>query len=61
MERTANATFKEYDQAERELFTAFTNAVRDSQEKQRSQLEYSKYITMVLSIVGSFIGKYLKY
>ncbi|CAH1112661.1 unnamed protein product [Psylliodes chrysocephalus] len=56
MERTANATFKEYDQAERELFTAFTNAVRDSQEKQRSQLEYSKYITMVLSLVGSFIA-----
>ncbi|XP_072384278.1 uncharacterized protein [Diabrotica undecimpunctata] len=56
LERSVSATFQEYDQAERDLFTAFTNAVRDSQEKQRSQLEYSKYFGLTLSIIGSFLA-----
>ncbi|CAG9862533.1 unnamed protein product [Phyllotreta striolata] len=56
MERSASNTFQEYDQLERELFTAFTNAIRDSQEKQRAQLEYSKYIGVTLSLLGSFLA-----
>ncbi|XP_057659779.1 uncharacterized protein LOC130896041 [Diorhabda carinulata] len=56
LEYSVNATFQEYDQAERDLFTAFTNSVRDSQEKQRAQLEYAKYLGLVLSIIGSFLA-----
>lgn len=56
LERSVAATFQEYDQAERDLFTAFTNSVRDSQEKQRAQLEYAKYLGLILSIIGSFLA-----
>lgn len=41
---------------ERELFTAFTNAIRDSHEKQRAQLEYTKYFGLILSMAGSFLA-----
>ncbi|EFA05183.1 uncharacterized protein LOC100142136 [Tribolium castaneum] len=49
-------SFQECDRAERELFTAFTNAVRDSHEKQRAQVEYTKYFGIILSITGSFLA-----
>ncbi|RZC39662.1 coiled-coil domain-containing protein 51 [Asbolus verrucosus] len=56
LEHEIARTFQECDQAERELFTAFTNAVRDSHEKQRAQLEYTKYFGIILSIAGSFLA-----
>lgn len=56
MEKEITSTFQEYDQTERELFTAFTNAIRDSHEKQRAQLEYTKYFGLILSITGSFLA-----
>ncbi|KAK5637937.1 hypothetical protein RI129_012232 [Pyrocoelia pectoralis] len=48
-------TFNGCDREEREIFTAFTNAVKDSHEKQRAQLEYTKYFGLILSLVGSFL------
>lgn len=48
--------FTNCDREEREIFTAFTNAIRDSHEKQRAQLEYTKYLGLVLSIAGSFLA-----
>ncbi|XP_018336366.1 coiled-coil domain-containing protein 51-like isoform X1 [Agrilus planipennis] len=54
-EKEVARQFNEYDRTERDLFTVFTNAVRESHEKQRSQLEYTKYLGLVLSIVGSFL------
>nr|CAI5860817.1 unnamed protein product [Callosobruchus analis] len=56
LEKSIASTFQDYDQAERELFTAFTNAIRESHEKQRAQLEYTKYFGIVLSIAGSFLA-----
>nr|XP_023018682.1 uncharacterized protein LOC111507579 [Leptinotarsa decemlineata] len=56
LERSVLNTFQEYDQTERELFTAFANAIRDSHEKQRAQLEYTKYLGLILSIAGSFLA-----
>lgn len=56
LERSISYTFQDYDQMERELFTAFTNAIRDSHEKQRAQAEYTKYFGLVLSIAGSFLA-----
>ncbi|CAH1997984.1 unnamed protein product [Acanthoscelides obtectus] len=56
LEKSIASTFQDYDQMERELFTAFTNAIRDSHEKQRAQLEYTKYFGLVLSIAGSFLA-----
>ncbi|XP_063930143.1 uncharacterized protein LOC135142378 [Zophobas morio] len=55
-EHEVSRSFQDCDQAERELFTAFTNAVRDSHEKQRAQLEYTKYFGIILSIAGSFLA-----
>lgn len=48
--------FTNCDREEREIFTAFTNAIRDSHEKQRAQLEYTKYFGLILSIAGSFLA-----
>lgn len=56
LENQVARSFQECDQAERELFTAFTNAVRDSHEKQRAQVEYTKYFGIILSIAGSFLA-----
>ncbi|XP_044261386.1 uncharacterized protein LOC123009262 [Tribolium madens] len=56
LENEVARSFQECDQAERELFTAFTNAVRDSHEKQRAQVEYTKYFGIILSITGSFLA-----
>lgn len=55
LEQEAAQEFSECDREEREIFTAFTNAVRDSHEKQRAQLEYTKYFGIILSIVGSLL------
>lgn len=49
-------SFQECDRMERELFSAFINAVRDSNEKQRAQVEYTKYFGIILSITGSFLA-----
>lgn len=56
LEQSVSKTFQEYDQAERELFTAFTDSIRDSHEKQRAQMEYTKYFGIILSITGSFLA-----
>lgn len=55
LEDEINQQFQECDREEREIFTAFTNAVRDSHEKQRAQVEYTKYFGIILSIVGSLL------
>lgn len=55
-EQETSRSFQECDRTERELFTAFTNAVRDSNEKQRAQVEYTKYFGIILSIAGSFLA-----
>lgn len=47
--------FGDCDKYEREIFTAFTSAIRDSHEKQRAQVEYTKYFGLVLGILGSFL------
>lgn len=56
LEKSISTIFQDYDRTERELFTAFANAIRDSHEKQRAQLEYTKYFGLVLSIAGSFLA-----
>lgn len=56
LEKSISKTFQDYDQTERELFTAFTDSIRDSHEKQRAQMEYTKYFGIVLSITGSFLA-----
>lgn len=56
LEKSILQTFQEYDQTERELFTAFTDSIRDSHEKQRAQMEYTKYFGFILSITGSFLA-----
>ncbi|KAL3270677.1 hypothetical protein HHI36_021205 [Cryptolaemus montrouzieri] len=56
LEHEVNLSFQDYDKAERELFTAYSNAVRDSHEKYRSQMEYTKYFGVILSIAGSFLA-----
>ncbi|XP_066251974.1 uncharacterized protein [Euwallacea similis] len=61
LEKSISKTFQEYDQNERELFTAFTDSIRDSHEKQRAQMEYTKYFSVVLSIAeqggGVFVSQ----
>lgn len=54
-ENEVTKAFTECDREERDVFTAFTNAIRDSHEKQRAQLEYTKYLGLILSITGSFL------
>ncbi|KAH1010970.1 hypothetical protein HUJ04_000417, partial [Dendroctonus ponderosae] len=56
LEKSIANTFQQYDQTERELFTAFSDSIRDSHEKQRAQMEYTKYFGFVLSIAGSFLA-----
>ncbi|XP_060532778.1 uncharacterized protein LOC132705860 [Cylas formicarius] len=56
LEKTISRTFQDYDQTERELFTAFTNAIRDTHEKQRAQMEYTKYLGIILSLIGSLLA-----
>lgn len=55
-EKDVSEFFTNCDREEREIFTAFTNAIRDSHEKQRAQLEYTKYFGLILSIAGSFLA-----
>ncbi|GJQ79838.1 hypothetical protein Trydic_g23300 [Trypoxylus dichotomus] len=55
-EKQVTEVFSNCDREEREIFTAFTNAIRDSHEKQRSQLEYTKYFGLILSITGTFLA-----
>lgn len=58
-ERDLSMRFDELDKTEREIFTALCNSVRDSHEKERAQSEYTKYFSIILSIVGTFIGAVL--
>lgn len=55
LEDKVRRTFDDYDRTEREFFTAFCNAIRDSHEKQRAQMEYTRYFGLILGIAGSFL------
>ncbi|CAH0549551.1 unnamed protein product [Brassicogethes aeneus] len=48
-------TYTDYDRKEKEMFTALTSAIRDSNEQQRLQMEYTKYIGPVMSIIASLL------
>ncbi|XP_037091709.1 mitochondrial potassium channel-like [Pollicipes pollicipes] len=55
-ENTLNAEYKVFEKAEQELFTALSNAVRTSHEKERAQAEKTKYWSIIGSAAGAFIG-----
>ena len=55
-ERTHLEEFKFYEKAEREFFSALSNAVRDSHEKERAQAEKTKYWSVLGSIIGTCLG-----
>ena len=48
--------FKHYEKIERECFSALSNAVRDSHEKERAQAEKTKYWSVLGSIIGTCLG-----
>ena len=48
--------FKLFEKKERECFSALSNAVRDSHEKERAQAEKTKYWSVLGSILGTCIG-----
>ena len=48
--------FKHFEKLERECFSALSNAVRDSHEKERAQAEKTKYWSVLGSIIGTCIG-----
>lgn len=56
LEQDLSKSFNEQDRTERDVFTAFTNAIRTSHERQRAYLEKTKYWGMILSILGSFLS-----
>lgn len=58
-EKELGAKFDILDKAEREIFTALSNAVRDSHEKEKAQSEYTKYWGIILSIAGTLVGTLL--
>ncbi len=45
-----------YEKGERECFSALSNAVRDSHEKERAQAEKTKYWSILGSILGTCLG-----
>lgn len=59
IEKELNIKFDEADKKERELFTNFCIAIRDSHDKERSQAEYTKYFGIILSIIGTIVGSIL--
>ena len=55
-ERNLQEEFKFHEKSEREYFSALSNAVRDSHEKERAQAEKTKYWSILGSILGTCIG-----
>merc|ERR1719348_1721325 len=55
-EKQNQEEFKQFEKTERECFSALSNAVRDSHEKERSQAEKTKYWSVLGSILGTCIG-----
>ena len=55
-EKELQEEFKQYEKTERECFSALSNAVRDSHEKERAQAEKTKYWSVLGSILGTCIG-----
>jgi len=55
-ERNFLEEFKFFEKAEREYFSALSNAVRDSHEKERAQAEKTKYWSVLGSILGTCLG-----
>jgi len=55
-EKHLQEEFKQFEKTERECFSALSNAVRDSHEKERAQAEKTKYWSVLGSILGTCIG-----
>ena len=55
-EKQYQEEFKQYEKTERECFSALSNAVRDSHEKERAQAEKTKYWSLLGSILGTCLG-----
>jgi len=55
-EKELQEEFKLLEKTERECFSALSNAVRDSHEKERAQAEKTKYWSVLGSILGTCIG-----
>ena len=55
-EKELQEEFKILEKTERECFSALSNAVRDSHEKERAQAEKTKYWSVLGSILGTCIG-----
>ena len=55
-EKSLQDEFKMLEKAERECFSALSNAVRDSHEKERAQAEKTKYWSVIGSVIGTCIG-----
>merc|ERR1719300_2086827 len=55
-EKQNQEEFKQFEKTERECFSALSNAVRDSHEKERAQAEKTKYWSVLGSILGTCIG-----
>jgi len=55
-EKLLQDEFKMLEKFERECFSALSNAVRDSHEKERAQAEKTKYWSVIGSVIGTAIG-----
>jgi len=55
-ERNLQDEFKFHEKSEREYFSALSNSVRNSHEKERAQAEKTKYWSVLGSILGACIG-----
>ena len=55
-EKSLQDEFKMLEKSERECFSALSNAVRDSHEKERAQAEKTKYWSVIGSVIGTCIG-----
>ena len=55
-EKSLQEEFKKLEKFERECFSALSNAVRDSHEKERAQAEKTKYWSVIGSVIGTCIG-----
>jgi len=55
-EKSYTEAFTTFEKGEREFFSALSNAVRDSHEKERAQAEKTKYWSILGSIIGTCLG-----
>merc|ERR1719481_682700 len=55
-EKQNQEEFKQFEKTERECFSALSNAVRDSHEKERAQAEKTKYWSVIGSVIGTCLG-----